>query len=335
MAPVKKIIVAVHGIGDQTRFATVQQVLAQFSRYFGGTAAVPLGNFQPSGNAVVFTPNSPPGLSGFGFAEVYWADIPREVVKKGYVLEDVQPWVKTIIGRVHQRPSTTLTDADARMIEQVLGEMLQTIDVLERLFFLAGKMGVFSFDLKKVLVDFLDDVQIVAEFKEQGGQIGQIFAELMQAVDDQLQDAEEIYIVAHSEGTVVTLLGLLTALCAQDNPWISKVRGLMTIGSPIDKHLILWPELFATFQKPCRQLDPPIEWHNYYDYGDPVGFELETARQRFASGSWENVFHFPATNDHGFARYPLPGKAHNDYWQDAARVRPLHRQRRGQGSGGS
>jgi hypothetical protein len=312
----KKVIVAVHGIGDQSQFATIQQVLAQFSRYYGQTAAVPLGNFHNGSKAGVFISDDPPDMSGFGFAEVYWADIPRQVVEKKYLLEDIQPWVRTIIGRVHRRRLNDLTEADVRMIEQVLGEMLQTIDVLERLCFLAAKMGIFSFDLRKVLIDFLDDVQIVAEFKEQGGEIGKVFAKKMQDLNDELANVEEIYIVAHSEGTVVALLGLLTAMCTPGNPWISKVRGLMTIGSPIDKHLILWPELFANFKTACTLPRQPIEWHNYYDYGDPVGFELETARKRFTDGPWKDAFYFPATNDHGFARYPLPGKAHNDYWQD-------------------
>src|SRR4051812_15537189 len=169
----KRVIIAVHGIGDQSQFATTQHVLEQFSRYYGQKAAVvPLGSFHTGGKAGVFTPESPQELAGFGFAEVYWADIPREVVNKKYVLEDVKPWVRTIIGRVQQRPANGLKEADVRMIEQVLGEMLQTIDVLERLLFLADKMGVFSFDLRKVLIDFLDDVQVVAEFKEQGGKIG-------------------------------------------------------------------------------------------------------------------------------------------------------------------
>jgi hypothetical protein len=157
----------------------------------------------------------------------------------------------------------------------------------------------------------------VAEFKEQGGEIGKVFADQMQSVHDEFENAEEIYIVAHSEGTVVALLGLLTAMCSPGNPWIAKVRGLMTIGSPIDKHLNLWPELFADFKGVCSPPSQPIEWHNYYDYGDPVGFELEDARKRFTDGLWKDAFRFPACNDHGFARYSLPGKAHNDYWQDA------------------
>lgn len=318
--PVEKVIVAVHGIGDQTRFSTVQQVLSQFSRYRGQTAAVPLGNFhvEDETKAAVYI-SKEPEFQGLGFAEVYWAHIPRRIAEEKYLLEDVQPWVRTVIGRVHRHrmANRDLTESDERMIEQVLREMLQTIGVLDRLCFLADKMGIFSFDLKKVLVDFVDDVQIVAEFKQQGGEIGQVFAKLMQDVHEQFQDAKEIYVVAHSEGTVVTLLGLLSAMCTPGNPWISKVRGLMTFGSPIDKHLILWPELFEKFTEPCNHPPQPIEWHNYYDYGDPVGFELETARKRFTTGAWQGVFNFPPENDHGFARYPLPGKAHTDYWNDA------------------
>lgn len=314
---VQKVVVAVHGIGDQTRFATIQQVLAQFSLFHGERAAVPLGSFHAEGDSRVFIPKAPASMRHYGFAEVYWADIPREVVEKKYLLEDIKPWIHTVVGRLRQRHQEELEAKDVELIEQVLGEMLQTIGVMERLCFLADKLGVFSFDLGKVLVDFLDDVQVVAEFRQEGGKIGQAFAQQMNAVHEQFAEAKEIYLVAHSEGTVVTLLGLLTALCDPDNRWISKVRGLMTLGSPIDKHLTLWPELFESFQAPApNRLHAPIVWHNYYDYGDPVGFALETARKRFTEGSWKGIFAFGPENDHGFARFPMPGKAHNDYWQD-------------------
>ncbi|HTQ78386.1 MAG TPA: hypothetical protein VMM92_00205, partial [Thermoanaerobaculia bacterium] len=300
---VRKVIVAVHGIGDQIHFATVQQVLAQFSRYYGQSAAVTLGQFQSTGPYAVFTSAELPEVQGLGFAEVYWAGVPREVVKDQYMLEDIQPWVRTVVRRVHRRQlaARDLSDADERMIEQVLSEMLQTISVLEQLTFLARALGIFSFDLKKVLVDFVDDVQVVAEFRQQGGQIGKVFADQLQAVDREFENSEEIYLVTHSEGTVVALLGLLTALCDRRNPWISKVRGFMTFGSPIDKHLTLWPDLFKPFAAPCLELDSPIVWHNYYDYGDPIGFELETAREKYTQGPWQGIFAFPPENDHGFA----------------------------------
>lgn len=123
--------------------------------------------------------------------------------------------------------------------------------------------------------------------------------------------------------------------------WISSVRGFMTIGSPIDKHLLLWPGLWRdvagklatvkrgdniAFSDPDAvqgigqgngvNLAKKIKWRNYYDYGDPIGFQLDSAveflcQQRCAA------FEF-VTKDHdiGFSRYWLPGKAHIDYWND-------------------
>lgn len=103
----------------------------------------------------------------------------------------------------------------------------------------------------------------------------------------------------------------------------------MTIGSPIDKHVVMWPELWKDDEIPnlaekSFKLETPIPWFNYYDSGDPVGFELETARGLFLMKGWANssnpanisLFHFPEQHDHGFTRYPLPGKAHNDYFTD-------------------
>lgn len=321
----KKVIVAVHGVGDQTRFATIRQVLTQFCQYHGEAASVPLGSFHREKNESrslqLMDKRQPysPDLENLAFAEVYWADIARKVVERRYDLEDAQPWVQTIVGRVRRRNLTEnkIDYKDQCMLEEVLGEMLQTVDVLDRLFFVTKKMGLFSFDLKRVLTDFLGDVQIVADFKSEGAEIGGAFAELLDDVY-KAHPGAEIYLVAHSEGTVVTLLGLLTALTKGESPWIRNVRGLMTLGSPIDKHLILWPELFDAFQSPSMKLDRPIEWRNYYDHGDPVGFDLDTARERFTAGLWKGVFNFTADNDHGFTRYVFPGKAHVDYWEDEA-----------------
>jgi hypothetical protein len=322
----KKVIVAVHGIGEPIRYATIRQVLSQFCQYHDEVASVPLGNFHVKGvNALNLTssrPPYPPDLQDLAFAEVYWADIAREVVERKFDLEDIEPWVQTIVGRIRRRKLANGGDLgakDQRMLEEVLGEMLQTVDVLDRLLFLTKKMGLFSFDLKEVLTDFIGDVQIVADFKSEGKRIGDKFSDLLDKVHKDHPGAE-IYLVAHSEGTVVTLLGLLSALCdpAAESSWIKNVRGLMTLGSPIDKHLILWPELFEAFGSPRVEQKPvkAIEWRNYYDHGDPVGFELDTARARFTKGLWKGIFNFDENDDHGFTRYFFPGKAHVDYWKD-------------------
>jgi hypothetical protein len=137
---------------------------------------------------------------------------------------------------------------------------------------------------------------------------------------------DEFYIVAHSEGTVVSFLALLQAMWQPKPPkWLGQVRGFMTIGSPIDKHIVLWEELFH-LPKPCPYpLEKQIRWRNYYDFGDPVGFKLDIARDwLMTNGVRAFEFEAPPTqrgepdphHDNGFARYFLPGKAHNDYWRD-------------------
>ena len=97
----------------------------------------------------------------------------------------------------------------------------------------------------------------------------------------------------------------------------------MTIGSPIDKHLTLWPELFTPYSKPSpawTSTDPAgrIQWRNYYDYGDPVAFNLDSTRVWLKANGWDHVFEFEEEHDYGFERYIFPGKAHIDYWMDPA-----------------
>ena len=339
-----KVIVAVHGIGDQIEFATIQQTAAQFCLYHKSNFAVPLGNFH-NGLATFALPEpvDPEHLRELLFAEVYWAEIPREVVKKGYKLEDAQAWAKSIVGRVQQRAVASgkeYAEHEYSLLEEVLVEMQETIGVLGRVFYLSEKMGLFSFDLDEIIKDYLDDVQLVAEFKEEGGQVISRFSDKLEAIYQELTlrgIEPEIYLVTHSEGTVVGLLGLLNAICGKDPKkpgqraakplWLDCVRGWMTIGSPIDKHLVLWSELFTDLQVPAY---PPenkrlIEWHNYYDLGDPVGFELPLARKVFNTdpqhpqpdNPW-HWFNFPESHDHGFTRSLFPGKAHTDYWTDPA-----------------
>jgi hypothetical protein len=160
-------------------------------------------------------------------------------------------------------------------------------------------------------------VQIVTEFDEARETILTAFKTTMQEVSAAYQNAD-IHIIAHSEGTVVSLLGLLEAGRHDPPPkWLSQVAGFMTIGSPIDKHLILWPSLFG-HAPPSQNCNPgrPIEWRNYYDRGDPIGFNLNGIRQWIQTNGWDRVFSFSAEHDFGFVRYPFPGKAHVDYWDD-------------------
>lgn len=331
---VNKLVLAVHGIGDQTENSTILSTAAQFCQFYGYQALLPLGAFynlpQPGQPPfVVSGPSTPPRLGTIGFAEVYWADIARQIETAGFTLQETKAWCRSVVSRVRvlaERREPGRTDIHYGQIEYVLEEAIDAIGVMEALLFLAKKAGVLDFDLKRILDDYLGDVQLVTEFAHVRDLIVFRMQEALKTTYENNPDAE-IYIVAHSEGTVVAFLGLLQAATnPRGYPWIKQVRGLMTIGSPIDKHLILWPDLFSSFTGPdtlaffgtlpAGNPPPPIRWLNYVDNGDPVGFELDTARWWLQQHGYNQVFNFTANDDYYFTRYPVPGKAHTDYWND-------------------
>jgi MFS family permease len=373
----KDVIVAVHGIGQQSRYSTVRSVatrLAASPTLLAGSldrgrpaAPQPLGYFhsEPTNITSVklvddaaYLGNT--ALATTGFAEVFWADIPENAVKEGSTLEETKAWVRTVVARARvlwegsqisegvtgdsaqgKEPSTqVLVPPDFGLAAEVLDEMLETVQVLENLLFLADKAGLFKFDLAQVLEDYLGDVQIVTEFSDYRTDVVARFHQAMADIYEEQRingnDEVRLHIVAHSEGTVVSFLGLLLAMSGKhlakpappDDPllkdtpqipeWLKHVHGYMTIGSPIDKHLLLWPELWKKLNPSLADAVLPagqIHWRNYYDYGDPVGFNLDTARA-WLKQQKTKAFEFEPIHDMGFARYLLPGKAHTDYWND-------------------
>lgn len=348
---IKKLVVAIHGIGDQYRQATIQSVVTRFGHHFDYPATVPLGSFysvpgQISAFRLKALPPDQTELASIGFVEAYWADIPRRVQRQGYTIQESKAWARTIVERVRARYGREVQRTfgfkreDFRSASMVLEEMIDTIAVLGNLLFLAEKAGILKFDLDTMLTAYLGDVQIVADFANYRARILAQFNEVLGPVYDALKkqkEVPEIYIIAHSEGTVVAFMALLQAMCAptpgEEPPpprpsWIDQVRGFMTIGSPIDKHLILWPDMWNAVQTPGPARPPKhaIRWRNYYDYGDPVGFELDTTRAWLGDPAhdWTAIHAFEfqgpengvAQNDFGFSRYFLPGAAHNDYWTD-------------------
>jgi hypothetical protein len=341
---ITRLVVAVHGIGSQFRYSTVQSVASRFAAFCGKPITQPLGTFHPA--KLITKPDSPElgaylfeppkdfekDFRGFGFAEVFWADIPERAADTKNTTEESKAWAHTIVERVRMLDQSSIGKSDLidyKKASAVVEEMIDTIKVLENLLFVAKQAGLFEFKLGQLLTDFLGDVQIVADFKDYGGDIFKRFADTMKNLIRRLPNVEEIYIVAHSEGTVVSFKGLLTALAAkenQDNEWVGKVKGYMTIGSPLNKHIVMWPNLWQGL-KPVsgRTRRDPILWRNYYDYGDPVGFNLEITREWLVTNGWMSqdeakegarCFRFGSDNDCGFTRYPFPGKAHNDYWDD-------------------
>lgn len=387
----RDIFVAVHGIGAQQRNATVRAVANRFATSAALAdprfSPQPLGYFHCGPNsAVAVQPlDGRKEEATLGFAEVFWANIPQAAVKDEATLEEIKAWGRTVAARaqsIFQRAEweldqdwtaaqraaagdkavaikkvrerrARLIPPDFSLAAEVIDEVVDTIQVLENLSYLADKAGLFRFDMRELLEQYVGDVQVVAEFKHYREHIiGRLHSALdsiyttqkgLRATHAEFRDTPlRIHLVAHSEGTVVAFYGLLHALHgdvwkatkkldeqaekvpgAEQPAWLDAIYGLMTFGSPIDKHLLLWRELTDPLRKPLRPRPayrPKIRWRNYYDKGDPIGFDLDSAR-RFLRECGDTNFQFCACtkcqHDIGFERYILPGKAHNDYWEDA------------------
>jgi hypothetical protein len=324
-ADLTKMLVAIHGIGDQTAYATVQAVAAQLGNYYDIGAPIPLGRFYQTGAEnggpapiLMVAPPDPTAFVGFGFAEAYWARIPRGVADEKYVLEETKRWARTVIGRLVLRAQAAgqpLPDREQDRLATVLDELIETIMVLQRLNFLAAKAGLFEFKLQQLLTDYVNDVQVVADFPA--------YREKILATVDQVMtaalkvgggDRTELYVVAHSEGSVVAFLSLLMAISdPAKHTWIRSVRGLMTIGSPIETHHLLWPELWHGLRPAQKSGVGEIRWCNYYDHGDPIAYPLTATKEWLKTSGFDRHL---KPEDIGFARAYLPGKAHNDYWKD-------------------
>jgi hypothetical protein len=338
--------VAVHGIGDQIGYSTIQSVAVRVGAYYGIAPALPLGRFYSVGTAradgrerprgvlevepspvLMVNPPDPVELADIGFAEVYWAPIARNLVERKYVLEETRKWGRSIAARVSYRgiKEHQWSQRDVERLVTVIDQIVHSVLVLERLTLVANKAGVFDFQLGKLLVDFVGDVQIVGDFEASRHQILETFHHVVvRTLALAPQRPAELYIVGHSEGSVVAFLALLHALSDPERyPWIRQVRGVMTIGSPIEVHHLLWPELWVAPRPPQPTLTPspaladsaPIEWHNYMDHGDPIAYELRATREWMARPDVRFDRHLQL-REHSFSRSFVPGKAHVDYWND-------------------
>jgi len=349
---IRTLVVAVHGIGNQYRYETVQAVASRFMKRCGIDMTLPLGAFHPV--KLIVEPDSPElgaylftppeefqnDFGGFGFAEAFWADIPERAADTKNTTQESKAWARTIVDKMRHLDKMRQFDnakkqlagrksdlIDYEKVGAVLLEMIDTIRVIENLLFLAKKAGLFEFKLGQLLTDFLGDVQIVTEYKDYGGDVFNRFVVTMENLNRRLKNLKAIYVIAHSEGTVVSLMGLLKALGTEKkkNEWVSKVKGLMTIGSPLNKHVVLWPDLWKPLKPHPSRTEglnkserQSILWRNYYDFGDPVGFDLGITRDWLEDNGWtkSKLLSFSDDNDFGFTRYPFPGVAHNEYWKD-------------------
>jgi hypothetical protein len=204
------------------------------------------------------------------------------------------------------------------------------IDNLETMLGLVRKLAVIfkkSETFLKILNRFLGDVQMYTESDDIRTEINARCRSVLARATafagrtvSQLPGAgftstsPDVYVVAHSEGTVVAYSALVEAACHGED-WLENVKGLVTMGSPLDKHYTLWHNRFRLGEFSGLPRERKILWHNYWDQSDPVGYGL---RELFQHPDSDARKLFDLRYDKGFTRYPIPGLAHVGYWSDTA-----------------
>ena len=331
----RNLVIVVHGVGDQSRNATVQSAVERFAHAFGAPQMyVALGQFYvPFPGVKVFkfdqavldaTGGSARALANYDFAEFYWADVPREYMADGHILEAPAKWGRAVADRIARSSDDAgvrISESAHRTAAEMLEELVVTLDTIDRLLFLANKAGIGDFSLNEQINTFFDCVQTFTEYEDAREKILARFNNNLSDLLDKYKaengstSPPNIYFVAHSEGSAITLVALLRALnnSAQCG-WIANVKGLMTIGSPIDKHRLLWHSMWKGVEQPSANAShEKIRWINFYDYGDPIGFCVQITKRWMQKAKWDTFWDI---EDIGFDRYYLPGLAHNGYWSD-------------------
>lgn len=392
-----KHLVVVHGVGDQARNETALGFVNELVRALpqGDNYTVEVDNLIESVDPMLGTGTREEGQerafrpSQFrfvdnkrhiqfivGFSEVYWQDITNDYLKANdnQLPLPLFTWARSVNTRFLKDPGKYALAMEA-------------IDNLEKLLGLVGRLAAFykqSEIFVNIVNKFLGDVQMYTESDNLRGLINGRFINVLRRVEKFSEDTRnkygiqdpEIYIVAHSEGTVVTYNGLVEAMeysckvlaepgkeheeCRRLNMmsfstgkgtnavgseveleqrlrkqkesaedvlrWFRQIKGLVTLGSPLDKHYTVWSNRFRGDCLKGMSLDPlrkgeEIPWFNYWDRSDPVGYGLNKLFEPNESkdGSKEPsdaTKLFCRKYDLGFSRYPVPGLAHVDYWKD-------------------
>jgi len=96
--------------------------------------------------------------------------------------------------------------------------------------------------------------------------------------------------------------------------WIKRVQSFVTLGSPIDKYLVMWWLNYRYLLEPDKwknSIKANIKHFNYSDELDPVGHNLDIVQQ---TRGYKDLF--KKEIDVVFNRYSIFGAAHNKYWAD-------------------
>ncbi|MFX1695450.1 hypothetical protein [Paraburkholderia sp. A1RO-5L] len=92
-----KIVVSVHGIGNQSICDTIRRVAMQHGKLHSPVRPEePLGYFNLAGGGAEalhrISPCPNHYIRAIGVAEVCWADLPRELARRGDTMDESRAW---------------------------------------------------------------------------------------------------------------------------------------------------------------------------------------------------------------------------------------------------
>lgn len=277
----------------------------------------------------------------YRFVDMYWADILDADGKQS--AQEVEPWTQALMGR-NSRRDTENPSTSRKWLLKLLDLLQEIILFLNSFLSFKGK------EMKEVIFNkYLADVQVYGEHLNVRGKAVSRFHLMMEKILEWHLKEEKILgsdrkpkfvFLAHSLGSVLTMDALCYAHVdhqkvkspfasyqsitkegekspTYDYAWTKHVDTLITLGSPIDKYIILWWQNYSYLneQNLFSERSNKIRHINYSDEQDPVGHKLDVFRDTEA---FKSLFEPINVGHEVYNRYSIPGKAHVDYWEDEA-----------------
>ncbi len=282
--------------------------------------------------------------TNFRFVDVCWSDILDD--DETAVVQNILPWAQGLLGRLVRK--NQVPQWIQKLLLLLIQSLLMTQQVMKLRFSSLEKLIFSSFlgDVQQYGEYTRARGRGTFRFHKL---LGSIEAEHRDQPDDQ---KPRYTIIAHSLGTIMSFDALIYAKIRASIPelaakvaddfrgyneaadrevsesstatgadltntqWIHRVDHFFTLGSPIDKYLIMWWQNYTYLTGKNWPTDIADSQHrikhiNYCDELDPVGHNLDVAR---SSAAYPHVFE--SGEDIVFNRYDIPGVAHTDYWND-------------------
>lgn len=326
----RDVIIVVHGIGQQSKYETLQEFVFQFGRIYGVPTYPSRGELAQQLQHDGW--HQAPGLPAYGFTEVHWSHIGEDT--RDAAIPDIAHWAARITHRLEAldyRKTPQLYESEPLPIAQIQAVMADTVLTGRLLRFLLSRVRVETEGMAAWLRAFVASYQDFVDDRDLRQAIVGEFVTTLRTVEAQAakrpHEDIRIHIFAHSLGSLVAVLGLFELLeQAGNDKTLSYVESLCTVGSPLDffatLHDDLMPPLLRTHEgrtpgltsalrsKPAK----PILWSNLVEVADPIASTTQVLRKLIQRSSVKDVFESSAPVDYTLANAFLPGIAHTAYW---------------------